>query len=300
MPTISRQRGFTIIELIMVIVILGAIGGMVAVFMRGPIDAYFASARRAALTDVADTSVRRIARDVRKALPNSIRMAAAGTSCIEFIPTKTGGRYRADSTAAGLDFATNDTSFNMLGANTLLPSDQRIVPTAGGVPGDLIAIYNLGITGATAYNQDNTAVVTTVTPETAPPNPETTLSFVRGAAFPLASGSNRFHVIPAGEQVVGYACTNVGTSAVGQGTGTLYRYTSALPYTQPGTCPAPPVAGAASVITVATLATNVSSCIFDYSGPDLQRNALLRVTLQMTDQSESVSLYHEVHVNNTP
>ena len=42
----------------MVIVILGVIGGMVAVFMRGPIDAYFASARRAALTDVADTTVR--------------------------------------------------------------------------------------------------------------------------------------------------------------------------------------------------------------------------------------------------
>ena len=303
MQRTARQRGFTLVEMIMVIVILGVIGGMVAVFMRGPIDAYFASARRAALTDVADTTVRRIARDVRKSLPNSVRMAAAGNACIEFIPTKTGGRYRVDATAAGLDFTLNDTSFNMLGSNTLLRPDQRIVPSVGGVPGDLIAIYNLGIPGATAYNLDNTAVVTAVTPESAGPNPETTLTFVRSAPFPLASGSQRFHVIPANENVVGYACTGVGTSTAGQGTGTLYRYTVSLAtaYAQPATCPAAaPVAGVGRYVAVSPLATNVSICNFDYSTPDLQRNALLRIALQITDQGESVSLYHEVHVNNTP
>jgi MSHA biogenesis protein MshO len=287
----SHQHGFTIIELIMVIVILGAIGGMVAVFMKGPIDAYFASARRAALTDVADTTVRRIARDVHKALPNSLRMAVAGSSCIEFIPTKTGGRYRTDS-PSGLDFTTSDGSFNMLGQNGLLPSDQQIVR------GDFIAVYNLGVTGATAYNQDNTALVNAATADAAAPT-ETTIS-INSKQFPLASGNNRFHVITGLEPVVGYACVNASTNAAGQGTGTLYRYTASLPYAQPATCPAPPVAGAGGVLAVSTIATNVSNCSFDYSGSDLQRNALLRIALQMTDQSETVSLYHEVHVNNTP
>ena len=37
----QHQRGFTLIELIMVIVIMGVIGGMVSVFMKSPIDAYF-------------------------------------------------------------------------------------------------------------------------------------------------------------------------------------------------------------------------------------------------------------------
>ena len=293
----SHHHGFTLVELVMVIVILGVIGGMVAVFMRGPIDAYLASGRRAALTDVADTTVRRIARDVRKALPNSLRMAAAGNACIEFIPTKTGGRYRADSSAAGLDFTTTDSAFNMLGQNSLLPADQRIVAN------DLIAVYNLGISQATAYNLDNIAAVSAVLPESAAPNVETTITLAVATRFPLASGSQRFHVIPSNENVVGYACTGVGTSAAGQGTGTLYRYTVSLAsaYAQPGTCPATaPIPGTGRYVTVATLASNISSCSFDYSGADLQRNALLRMTLQITDQGESVSLYHEVHVNNTP
>ena len=297
MRTISRHHGFTLVELIMVIVILGVIGGTVAVFMRAPIDAYFASARRAALTDVADTAVRRIARDVRKALPNSVRMAAAGNACIEFIPTKTGGRYRADNGGAGLDFTTPDLTFNMLSQNSLLPADQRIAA------GDLIAVYNLGIPGATAYNLDNTASVNAVVPESAAPNVETTITLAAATRFPLASGGQRFHVIPQNENVVGYACTGVGTSASGQGTGTLYRYTVNLDlaYGQLTSCPAvAPVVNTNRVAAVAALATNVSSCTFDYSSADLQRNALLRINLRMTDQNESVNLYHEVHVNNTP
>lgn len=267
MRTPSRQYGFTLIELVMVIVILGAIGGMVAVFMRGPIDAYFASARRAALTDVADTTVRRMARDIRKALPNSIRTPSA--TCLEFIPTKTGGRYRADDSAAGLSFSAADSSFNMLGSNNALPLDQRIGA------GDVIVVYNLGIAGADAYNQDNTSAVTAVAAETAAPV-ETPIS-INAKRFPLASGSNRFHVVPATENIVSYVCSGTDlhrTATVG--------FASACPATGP------------------ILARHVSACTFDYGGSDLQRNALVRMVLQLTDAGETVTLQHEVHVNNTP
>jgi MSHA biogenesis protein MshO len=306
-PTSVRQRGFTLIELVMVIVILGAVGGMVAVFMRGPIDAYFASARRAGLTDVADTTVRRMARDIRKALPNSIRMP--GPTCLEFIPTKTGGRYRTDG-AGALAINSAVTAFNMLGSNAVfagapMPADQRISD------GDLVVVYNLGIPGSDAY--DNVAPLNRSVVQGAPtvstngvPTPanETTITInaANAVIFPLASGGNRFHVVPGAEQVVGYACTSTGTGldANGTGNGNLIRYVTVLPRTaaQQSSC----ANAIASPTSQSILATNVSACSFSSTdvGNALQRNGLVSMVLQITNTNETVSLQHEVHVDNTP
>lgn len=280
-PTIAKSSlGFTMIEMVMVIVILGVVGGMVAVFMKGPIDAYVAAGHRAALTDVADSTARRMARDISKALPNSILNTSS--SCIEFIPTKTGGRYRADDTAQGLDFSRPDGSFNMLGDNTLLPANQRIVA------GDLIAIYNLGIAGASAHDNPSTNIsqVTTVSaPINAASAPETPLDIsvpgvpASARQFPLASPGNRFHVIPAAENVVAYVCDVLS----GRLTRTVRGFADAA-------CPS----------TGSAMAANISACNFDYAGSDLQRNALVKLQLTFSRNGESVSLYHEVHVDNTP
>jgi MSHA biogenesis protein MshO len=268
----KNQRGFTMVELIMVIVIMGVIGGMVSVFMKSPIDAYFDSARRAALTDVADTTVRRMARDIRKALPNTVRTPTTtpANQCVEFIPTKTGGRYRKDDVAAGdgtsLNFLAADTSFNMLGSNNALPVDEKIAKD------DVIAVYNLGFTGSDAYNQDNTSAVSADPVDGA----ETQIS-INNKLFPLASGSNRFHVIPKDEIIVAYVCNG----------DKLYRTAS---NTFSSACPT----------SGAVLADKVSSCNFVYNDTDLTRNALVQITLKFTDNNETVSLYHEVHVDNTP
>lgn len=271
-PLQRSQSGFTLIELVMVIVILGIIGTMVAVFMRSPIDAYFDTARRAALSDQADTATRRMARDIRRALPNSIRNPNA--NCIEFIPTRTGGRYRADvDTTAGpgaqtnsvLDFSAADTRFNMLGNNADLLADQQIQVN------DLIAVYNLGIPGADAYAGNNTAIVRAITTAT-----ESNLT-IDATRFPLASGGQRFHVIPGNEPVVAYVCS----------AGNLRRTSRAF-------------AAAACPVGGPILARNVSACNFVYNGSDLQRNALVQLAMEFTDNAETVSLYHEVHVNNTP
>jgi MSHA biogenesis protein MshO len=96
--------------------------------------------------------------------------------------------------------------------------------------------------------------------------------------FPLASGSNRFHVIAAEENIVAYVCS----------AGNLHRTARTLANAS-SSCPADgPV-----------LAQGVT-CNFDYSGSDLLRNALIRMVLQFTASDETVSLQHEVHVSNTP
>jgi MSHA biogenesis protein MshO len=275
----NQQSGFTLVELIMVIVIMGVIGGTVAVFMKSPIDAYFDTARRAGIADVADTTVRRMARDIRKALPNSIRLS--GSQCIEFIPTRTGGRYRIEEITAGdessLKFTAADESFNMLGLNSALPADQQI-RASGGV-NDVIAVYNLGITGSDAYAGDNTAAITgvNVSPLAAT---ETEIKMVGNLTkFPLASGSNRFHVIPGDEKIVSYICSG----------GMLYRNAN---YAYSPSCPAP-TAGTTPLI------ASEATCNFVYSTADV-RNGLVQMSMTFSKSGEAVSIYNEVHVNNTP
>jgi MSHA biogenesis protein MshO len=263
---------------------------MVSVFMKSPIDAYIDSGRRAALTDVADTVVRRMARDIQKSLPNSIRTKDTGgtgvTNCLEFIPTKTGGRYRTEENVAlddtSLDFSKLDGTFIMLGSNLALPADQQIKKD------DVIVVYNLGITDSDAYqstlplNRALVAATPTSTDEAGTPL-ETKITLSSATKFSLASGTNRFHVVPGGELMVSYMCS-----------ASTLRRTASTAFTLAASCPA----------TGSIVASNVdcTGTWFNYTGSDLQRNALVSMVLKLTDSSsgESVSLQHEVHVSNTP
>jgi MSHA biogenesis protein MshO len=271
--------GFTLIEMVMAILITGIIGAVVASFMRAPVQGYVDSVRRAELTDAADTALRRIVRDLRTSLPNSLRSATAASSlCFEFLPTLAGGRYRIENgTGAGpfdkLDFAVADASFDVL-AQSGLPQPA----------GTQVVVYNLGLSGADAYSGSNRAQVSSST--------TSSVTLTAAKLFPYESPTNRFQVTTSTSTV--FACVGAGTSAAGDGTGALYRYTQAIAATAMATCPAATPAGAVM------LADNVSACNFSYSPAITQRAGLLGMTLRLTRAGESVQLYQEVHVDNAP
>src|SRR3989338_7274473 len=125
----KSSKGFTLVEMIMVITITGIIGGIVAVFLNAPVQQYIDVARRAELTDIADTALRRVGRDLRLALPNSVRVAGTcdgtATCFLEFLPTKGGARYRAGSGGDELDFSAADTSFEVLGPMPVFDANDR-------------------------------------------------------------------------------------------------------------------------------------------------------------------------------
>ncbi len=279
-----RARGFTLVEMIMVIVILGIIASMVAVFIAKPVQGYVDSVRRAELTDGADVALRRIMRDVRLALPNSLRVkTSGGYNYIEFIMTNAGGRYRdpTDGSTAGNFLSFTDTTnktFDVLGT---MPANPTI--NAAGPTPDYIAVYNLGegYAPADAYVGGNRAAVASVAGNlvTLSSNPFASQS------PPLPSPSSRFQVIPGGVKAVTYACP---TAAAGN----LTRYWNyGFNATQPNTF----ASGSSAV-----LASGTATCTVDYAATVMGRNGLLYISLTLTSGGESVTLFHEIHVDNSP
>lgn len=283
----GQQRGVTLIEMIVAIVVSGILLSITSMFVRNQVESYTDVSRRTDLVDAANTAVRRMARDLAAALPNSPRVPQS--NCVEYIPTKTGGRYRSESDGGAssdpLDFSAADSSFNMFGPQSASGSQQIAA-------GDLIAVYNLGITGADAFGGDNTSAVSGV-PSYSAATQETTIT-IASKLFPLASPSSRFQVISSLEQAVSYVCLGAGTSATGDGQGTLYRYARSLPYAPSGSCPAVVPAG------TPVLASNVSTCTFTYTPGSLQRTGLVTIALELRRANEPVILYQNVNVVNTP
>lgn len=263
-------RGFTLVEMIIAIVITGILIAIVGMFGRRQIDAYIDISNRAELSDAADTAVRRIARDLQAALPNSVRNDAA--AFLEFTPIADAGRYRADIGGAvgddPLDFTSADNSFDVLGPPVMIAAGQQLV------------IFNLGQTGSDVYAGTSRRAATA----------GATLSKITfsGAQFPLASPQNRFQIV--GTPVT-YECA---ANAANPQLGVIRRHAGyGFQSVQPSSFGGPGVQ-------TSVLVGNVSACSFSYTPAVLQRNGLVVLRLTLTRNDESVQLLHQVDVLNTP
>ena len=263
----SSISGFTLIELIVVIVITGILATLGGQFIVAPVTGYIDLSRRTRLVDQAEMSLRRMQRDIRHALPNSIRIDGSG-QYLEILNTVDGGRYRRypDPATGGdsLDFNSMDSGFDVLG-------DLRLIPAAG----QNLIVYNTssgGLSGnAYAAIPDNLATV----------GAGSTLAHVNlspGFDFANASPYQRFFVV---DQPMTYACEG----------GVLKRYAGyALSVNQ-----ATPPAGSSALVSRA-----ISSCQFSYDPGASQRAGLVTLELSLSEAGETITLLHQVHVVNAP
>jgi MSHA biogenesis protein MshO len=270
--TAKYMVGFTLIEVVMVIVLTGILGAVATSFFT-PLQGYFDALDRAELSDVADTALRRMARDVRLALPNSVRVNTSGNdSYLDFLATTGGGRYRAVADAADpgaeLDFSVADTSFKVLG------------PTVDIAAGDQIVVYNLGVLGADAYEGDTLS--THVRRAASATGTElSTVSIASEYPLPFDSPAHRFQIV---HEQVRYICDLA--------TGRLTRHA--------GFTIATPTATVPSNGSSALLASGVTGCSFTYAAGTTQRAGLVALSLTLSNSSDSVTLLHQVHVQNVP
>jgi len=275
--TTEFQRGVTLVELLVVIAILAIISGIVAVFIQRPLEGYTSAAQRAELSGAADTALRRISRDLHRALPNSVRIAASGgKQYLEFLLTTGGGRYRAQVDGGGggniLDFTTADGSFDVIGPMPALAA------------GDSIVVYNLfsspSVSASNAYFGDDRAAYGS--------NITTTITLSAPKQFPFASPSSRFQVV---QGPVTYECDPA--------TGVVRRYSGYTITLAQGT---PPSGGTSSL-----LVNGVTGCSFTYDNAISNaalRTGLVSLSLQLArtngSASENVNLFEQVHVDNSP
>ncbi len=279
------QHGFTLIELVMVIVIGAVLAATLAVFLRPAFDSWIALRTRAELSHQATNALRRMRDEVRSAVPNSIR--SPGSQCIELVPTLTGARLRRDidtqnAGAKALDTSGATTEFDVLTSFSTTPAVGDWVVIDNQNPGDV-------------YSGSNRAAISNVaTPNAAFGRHRVT---VASTQFPAGYDGNRMVVVPDSQQAVFYVCEGAdGTlDASGNGKGVLARLSHyGFDSAYPGACP--------SAASAEVLATSVRSCrfIYDPAQGATQQSGFVSMQIEITRNSESAGLVVGAHVANVP
>ena len=281
----KNKNGFTLIELIIVILLVGILSGTLFMVLRGPMQAFIDVEKRTRLVDIADTALQRMTREIRLALPNSIRVTG-GNTVVEFLRTLDGGRYRAKPGGAGpavcggpvaqdrLNFALATDCFEVLGALTNFAlivtgatQAQCLASTA-----DCLVIYNTGQLNADAYSGDNIAVIT--------PNFLTanSIEFAGAPPFPFRSPRQRFFIV---DTPVSFVCNG----------GEIRRIDDY------------PIDTGVGAATGDLLVNQVTACSFTYNPGSATRAGLVTLSITIQDTTltgASVTLLQQVHVYNQP
>lgn len=291
-----RVRAFTLVELVMVIALSGLVALMISTVLSRPMEGFAGQSRRAILVDQAAGALNRMSRDVRLAIPNSLRVEAGGQA-VEMLLIHSAARYRPNRVGGeGLSFST--AAAGSCGSSTVGGRcDSVQVLDAGISPAgaNWMVLYNVGALsggvpepGSNVWGGGNPGVITptgtTFNVVNAAPAGESQIILgnlpASGFQFAFASPQRRLYLA---QTVVGYRCSG----------SQLLRYSynqllAAIPNVPPvGSNPQP-------------VAANVASCNFVYQPGSTQRSGLLALNLQLSQSGESVQLMQQVHVDNAP
>ena len=293
------QQGITLIELIVVIVLLGVMAAGAGYLISTPIEAYSDQLRRQQLVDSAEMALHRIEVDIRRALPNSIRVVDNGPTgwALEMVNTVDGARYRDEAgggfSAAGdiLSFtsAGGDQQFNLLGVFSSLP--QSGLPLT--YNNYRAVIYNTSPSQVygDAADANNPGVITPpgMTLDIDASGAEHHLTLGGSFHFKYQSPTQRLFIV---DTAVTYLCDSAsGYLQRFDGYGFIKLQSS--------------VDSEAELLALgaqqARVATQVSRCNIDYAPGSPFRSGLITLDLALADASnESVRLLHQVHVDNAP
>ena len=284
----QKTQGFSLIELIMVIVIVGIMATMTTDIITLPVKSYIDLERRTTLVDSAEMSLRRMQRDIRRALPNSIRISGGGT-VIELLHTTDGGRYRAKKKDpsdpsylsdsgdildfTGTEAASTNKSFDVIGTLVATPSGSVVVYNLDSVSTGTANDLN-------AYDGDNRASIDNTSTIN---NYKIVLTAAK--LFPFESPQQRFFIV---DTPISYRCAN----------GELRRYDNTIDSSYSISSSGPNLASLSYKVQAKA---DTLGCLFSYADGTATRAGLVTLEVTLTDDAgESAKLIHQIHVDNMP
>lgn len=288
-----RIAGLTLIEMVMTLAIAGILAIFVVTFIGRSVQGYVDLGRRAELTDAAESALRRVGRDLRVALPNSVRINAntGGTTsfAIEMIPVLDGAKYANKGGATvKLDAGANDADFTITGCfrNSAVRNvaGMRMVVNNGASPDDdVYSNASLGIGTSSVITA--TALTISITPATCTVGTNDAVQFSANHRFRGDSPALRIYVVTT---PVSYLCDAT--------TGTLKRYAG---YTIPSTQPTDPSIAPLASVTSVLVVNNVGACEVKTTTSDVSSRRLVTLALTLSEDDEQVRLIYQVPLDNS-
>ena len=279
---LNQQKGFTLIESIITIVIVGIVASIVSIIIGNYLENYDATSRRTMMQTSAQLAVERISREIRHALPNSI-CVYNGATCVStpqnkvyFVTVKdagyyqdTTGNYPSISKKALPITPVSDNEFDII--SEIDEANLNAIEDT-----DWVAVYN--INNSSIYSGNNARKINTLTNIVPAPGEQIVrVQLDSNFSFPLHSPQRRVHIVEPHS-----------TMFFLQGTDLMWGK-SADDFVNPATA-------AESHL----LLQNVIGLAFSFTPGSSQRSGLLHIDLTVEDEGEQIHIIHEAHVYNVP
>lgn len=279
----AGAQGFTLIELIMVIVVLAIIATAATSYLGIGARMYAEASDRERLLSQSRFAVERLTRELRNALPNSVRIHTSSTQkCVEFTPVLVATRY------ASLPLLSAQPTMPLFGLTEQL---AELVTNESNYAAEGLRVYVYATDSTQIYqaSESNPGVffaldssdpysITALTPSGS--GFDVSLSFANSARFSRSSPSNRLYIV---RQPVGYCV---------QANGQLRRYSQ---YGFSSTTPA----FSSGVLMAEGLNFNLSA--FSVDEAVLSRNSVVHLMLTfLSSFGDELFFNQEVHVPNVP
>lgn len=279
----KRTAGFTLMELIIVIILLGVMAVGISGFIKLTTQTYLNVSERDELISSARFVVERLNRELRNAVPNSLRQLNSVTEqCLEFTPILASTVYT--------DIPVNPDNSDTLEVIPFIDIDGNDYVCAN--CSDAIVVYPTNTDGEDIYTAANNKRYS-LEDYTLPiaPAQVATLTLEAAESFAEHSPTNRAYIInsPVTYCVIAQA-----------GEAKVVRYSNySFQQTQPSSSDLITL-GASSSLMAESVVYSQAEIPFIVLNATLQRNAVVQTKLVFLRDSERVVFDNAVHINNVP